>query len=550
MKKDVVYIDPDDDITGIIDRLSSVKSPIVAAVLPKRAAVLHSSVNMRLLKRAADAKKKRLVLITTEASVLKLAADVRVHVAKSLTSKPELPDAPSHTEVTETISESIAEDNNIDPKKSVGELAGDEPENQEETIELDNAEEAAVDTKAEPKVKKNRKLKVPNFDKFRMRLFLAIFAGVLLLVGGFLAIFVLPKANITIYTETADLDTRFEFTASVSQASADQENRILPAQSKEVKQTITEKFTATGQGDKGNKAKGIVTVYNCNKADETITMPAGSRLIVGDAVFTTDAPSTIPASNFTGGGLCKKDISRDIDVTAALSGDKYNLSERNGFTAPDYADITGTSLGNGGFTGGTSIPIKVTSQDDVDKVKEKILLRNTDTDKQQLQDLLKAANQYPLTETFVATAAEPTVAPAVGQEATEGNVTIVITYTMLGVGQSDIESLILKTQEKNINGATQKIYDNGLSKAKIGQVERKSAGEAKMNLQATAKVGPLLDAGTIAKSVAGKAGGETKQIIQSRPGISKVDVVYSPFWVLKTPNRVNRITINFQTAGD
>src|SRR5690606_33815679 len=128
------------------------------------------------------------------------------------------------------------------------------------------------------------------------------------------------------------------------------------------------------------------------------------------------------------------------------------------------------------------------------------------------------------------------------------SVTIVITYSMLGVGRSDLEALIAKTQEKNINGATQKIYDNGLGKAKLGQIERKGPGEAKMNLQATAKVGPLLDANTIAKSVAGKAGGETKQIIQARPGINKVDVEYSPFWVLKTPNKLNRISIIFKTA--
>lgn len=51
--KDTIYIDVDDEITGIIDKVVSSKHKIVALVLPKRAAVLQSIVNMKLLKRVA-----------------------------------------------------------------------------------------------------------------------------------------------------------------------------------------------------------------------------------------------------------------------------------------------------------------------------------------------------------------------------------------------------------------------------------------------------------------------------------------------------------------
>src|SRR5687767_6301854 len=92
--KDVIYIDIDDEITTIIDKVRSSHDRIVALVLPKRAAVFQSIVNMKLLKRTADDAKKHLVLITSEAGLLPLAGAVGVHVAKSLQSKPEIPDAP------------------------------------------------------------------------------------------------------------------------------------------------------------------------------------------------------------------------------------------------------------------------------------------------------------------------------------------------------------------------------------------------------------------------------------------------------------------------
>ncbi|HZL07920.1 MAG TPA: hypothetical protein VFC50_01875, partial [Candidatus Dormibacteraeota bacterium] len=78
--KDTIYIDIDDEITGIIDKLKVSEGKVVALVLPKRASVFQSIVNMKLLKRAADSDKKNLVLITTETGLLPLAGAAGVHV--------------------------------------------------------------------------------------------------------------------------------------------------------------------------------------------------------------------------------------------------------------------------------------------------------------------------------------------------------------------------------------------------------------------------------------------------------------------------------------
>ena len=81
-EKHTIYIDIDDEITAVIDKVKTAPGKIVALVLPKRATVLQSIINMKLLKKSALANKKSIVLITSEAGLLPLAGAVGLHVAK------------------------------------------------------------------------------------------------------------------------------------------------------------------------------------------------------------------------------------------------------------------------------------------------------------------------------------------------------------------------------------------------------------------------------------------------------------------------------------
>ena len=49
MNKDVIYIEPEDDITDIITKIENSKEKIVALVPPKKAGVFRSAVNIKLM---------------------------------------------------------------------------------------------------------------------------------------------------------------------------------------------------------------------------------------------------------------------------------------------------------------------------------------------------------------------------------------------------------------------------------------------------------------------------------------------------------------------
>ncbi|HET7827321.1 MAG TPA: hypothetical protein VFK97_00440, partial [Candidatus Saccharimonadales bacterium] len=153
--KEVIYIDVDDEITSIIDKVENAKEKVVALVLPKRAASLQSIVNMKLLKRSADQVDKSPVLITSEAALLPLAGAAGLYVSKNLQSPPEVPHAPAGAAMpkaddasVETLDTADSVDEEDLPSKidyasgSVGALSASHEAENPETIPLDDEDVA------------------------------------------------------------------------------------------------------------------------------------------------------------------------------------------------------------------------------------------------------------------------------------------------------------------------------------------------------------------------------------------------------------------------
>jgi len=66
MAHQTFYIDIDEEITSIVDRLRKAKSDEVVIVVPKRAILIQSIVNLKLLKKEADGLKKDLIIVTQD----------------------------------------------------------------------------------------------------------------------------------------------------------------------------------------------------------------------------------------------------------------------------------------------------------------------------------------------------------------------------------------------------------------------------------------------------------------------------------------------------
>lgn len=553
--KDILYIDVDDEITGVIDKVRNSDGKILALVLPKRASVFQSIVNMKLLKRAADEDKKRLVLITSEAGLLPLAGAVQLHVAKTLQSKPEIPAAPAADDGEESVDEDelVAGPEEVTAEtagsRPIGELAGPAAalplatDDAMETVELDNdtGNEAAskpVSTAALPlAVKKNKKLKVPDFNRFRLLLVL----GVLVLIGViallFVAVAVLPKATIAIKTDATNVNTNLNLTLDTTANTLDEASNIVPAKQVQEQKSFTQTASATGQANKGDKATGTVTMSAQACAPNIATpadVPAGTGVSSNGLTYITQGDAGFTISG--GSGSCVYYSSDSVDIIAQGAGEKYN-ADNTTFAVAGRSDVKA----QGSASGGTDNIVKVISQADIDGAKSKINAQDGGA-KQDLQNQLAGGGYYAVMATFNAGTPSVTTTANAGDTADSVTVTEVVNYTLLGARQSDLNTLIDDQIKGQIDTSKQSILDDGLKTADI-KVTSTTPKTAQLNLQATGVVGPDIKADAVRKLAAGKKSGDVVSALKSQPGITDVSVKLSPFWVSSVPKDQSKITV-------
>lgn len=564
--KEVVYVDIDDEITAIIDKVQSSKEKIVALVLPKRAAVLQSIVNMKLLKRSAENAKKHVVLITSETGLLPLAGVVGIHVAATLQSRPTIPTAAEGISTETDIDESADFDPDAESSTPVGELAGGAAvpvaaSDDLETIELDNEDPAAsgitrpsafgaavTGASSTSNAKKSGKLKIPDFNKFRLGLILGGTVLVALLVFGYFAMFVMPKATITIGTDSSDITTSATITLDPSINELDLDARLFPAKIETKQQTGTQQTVASGQKNKGNKATGTVTLALEDCSEDEVTVPAGTGVSSGGQTFITQDSATMESVKV--GSKCSNSSftnisTQEVDVVALNPGAAGNIGPSD-FAVASFSMVSGESKNP--MTGGTDNIVKVVSQQDIDSAKQKISTDDTRSVNEELADRLRDAGYIAIENSM--NSGEPVVKASAnpGDETDTVTVTSTTAYTMYGLKRSDVEAFVVANVEDKIDKSKQQVLDKGLSNASYDVANLASSGKLQVAFTATSLAGPDLDAESLKRQVAGKKTNDVRTIVRSTPGVTDVSVKYSPFWVSKVPTKESKITIVIEKA--
>ena len=534
MKKDVIYIDIEDDITAVIEKLKNSKEKIIALVPPKGNAVLQSVVNLKLLQRAANQASKQPVIVTSNHALTALAGGLNLYVAKNLQSKPvlasELADiAPDDDIVVNDSAESEApttiplNDNTADNGEDSDEveLSGDELA----SLEAENTVPNDAPAK-KTKEKKNKAL--PNFDAFRKKLLLAV-GGVVLLLIALLFLFGRTKASITVRAETTPVDVAFNAKFNADSQTSDPESYNLKAIAQQSKKSLSQSFNATGQKDIGQKAAGTVKFSTGSISALNTTIPAGTQLTASSGlVFVTTESVTITLSNYN---------NAPAGISAAESGTKYNGASGSLSGAPSGISATISKSPNGG----TSQIVQVVTQADVDKAKDALNQQDTNQVKSELKKNF-ASDVYILDDSFTTTLGTVTSEPAVGQQANEGKLTVEATYSILGVSKRDLGSALdAFISTKMTNKDQQRVYDNGLGNIKLEKIDANDK-VANFKVATTAQYGPQFDTENLKEQVAGKKYGEARSYLQGLPGVKGIDMSLTPFWARSLPG-AGRITI-------
>ena len=535
--KETIYLEADDEITAIIDKVESAKAVTVELVLPKRSSALQSIVNLRLLKKSAEAADQKIVLVSEEPALAPLAGAAGLAVAKNLKSAAAVPAPPSPARPEPA--------EKFDEAAPLGEMAVRHAEDTAEVVKLDDGEKVAAGATAPAATKTRGGLKVPNFDRFRLLLIGGIAAIILLIVGSILALIILPKATINVQTTSLPVAGSLSATADANAKSLDEAKGLIPAVLQTQKKSQTQSANTTGQQNQGDKATGTLTIFYCpNNNNSSLSLPAGSAFSAGGLIFRTTAAVSVPASNFTGGGVCKKDVSQTANVAADQGGSNYNLSGR-AYTNPDHSDV---SANGSQMSGGSDKNVTVVAQSDVDGAAAK-LAAGDGSIQSDFQKSLDKQNLYVFSSTLNVSKAEVTASPAVGQPGSSTTVGREVTFTALTVKKADLNKFIADGLNSQFDTKRQKLSTTDLIGAsQISLASQSASTNASFNIVINTTAIPIIDEASLKNQLAGKKEGEVRNIVGGLPGVKGVTVKYSPFFVSKAPGP-SKITILQQQVG-
>ena len=564
MNKDVVYIDPEDDITDIIARIKNAKQKLVALVPPKKIGVLRSAVNTKLIAKAARQADKVAVIVSTDPALVKLAATAGLPVAKTLQSRPKLPSEIIEAETAsgskvQTINEEDFDDAPESGEKTKGDAASassrkanamEEPAAHKKSQKAD--QEISSDDLEKDDKKKSDKKNIPVFEKYRKWIIIGASAFVVLVIFLVWAIVFAPAANIAVAIRT----TTNNFSENVSFVTKTGTEKpaegIFLLEQKKVEKSSSVEFTATGQKDIGEKATGtldLVAKFSMDTATDHITVPAGSQFVYGEYHYTSDSAldfyldgekddcTTSQLKN----GTCT--ISAKVKVTATKSGADYNIGAHDSGWSTPRGDITATNPA--AFTGGTTNMVTVVSKDDFDKAKEKLENTGKEDGKSELKNQF-GEDMVIINSSLEVSTSQPKSTPAVDEEVKSGvtpKVEATTTYTLYAVDKTVLENYVKEKASTNLP-ADQKIY--AVDTPFFENFVKSDKGEYTAKLKSSTQTGPKVTEEDILEKSKGKKVGEVQSLLKSINGVSSVNIKTSFFWVNKVPSDPNKITIELK----
>lgn len=556
MNKDVIYIEPEDDITDIILKIENSKEKIVALVPPKKAGVFRSVVNIKLIAKAGVTSEKTVVLVTVDPSILKLAASAKLPVAKNLQSAPAVPkiaatedEEPEEEELVEEESngEEVAEDTEEETEEESDKEATAEDEDEDEDEEEE--EKPAKKSKKKPAKKKGGLIGWIKAHK-KLSIFFGIFAvGIVILLIWML--FIAPAVDIavSIKTDKKNFSESVTFVEKLEDEKAEEGKFFLEQKKIEEKQKV--EFDATGKKNIGEKASGDLVVYAYFKEPGNVPINAGTA-------FSYDGLSFFAAESITlsykGNGSDKCDnseniaslirsgclISGRVKVTAGDAGEKYNvLASNTGWTAVARIDGVYSDKPMGG---GTDNFITVVRQSDIIAAQEKIVKAKGDENKEKLYETIDD-KYYIIDSSFEQSTSNAVSTPAADEEVKEGvkpSLEATTTATVYVIDKVKLEEYISK---KATLEDEQRIYD--IKDIYIENMDKIAVGVS-TKLKAQYFVGPELTETKLVEMIQGKGLGDARREISDIHGVSDVTINPSYPWVMMIPTDSNRITIRFE----
>lgn len=587
-----LYIETNEEITSIIDRIKNIPGSEVVLVIPKKAAILQSILNLKILKKQLDQLKKTAVVVTSDKLGRNLASRADFVVKQKLERESVTHVAREEVEVSREaktegvvshrlrVSDIIRKGNDdvfvkmTTEKEEKPSDSSDEAENNEINIEGEETEHdnkdkdsmaihvAASDSQESKEFtgKKSNKISalrsmilrdpqetlppqkvvlLPNFGK---KLFIIV-AVITLLVAGVVLFLVLPTATIALEPKTQLITQDLDLIVDKDATEVDKNELKIPGAFIEVAKETSKEFNTTGKKQVKEKASGVITVYN-EWDSQSQTLVENTRFLSEDGKLFRSAKTVIVPGFKRQEG---KDVagSVTVSVVADESGEGSNIKPSR-FSIPGlkgtvkYEKIYGVT--NDSMAGGKTGEITVVSEDDVSKAKKSL--------EQGLREELvaeiksKSEGQSILIDNAIfINKAIFSSSRKVGEEAKSFSLTLKLNGSAMTFQEQSVLDIVKNTMKAPFDKYL--LVDE--PKLTYGEADPDTRnGKMNIKIYAETEVASKIDKESIVNNIKGKNAEELREYFANINEVSNVDVKFWPSWVTSIPRIDNKVNVDIK----
>lgn len=574
-----LYIETNEEITSIIDRVKDVEDSDVILVIPKKAVILQSILNLKILKKQLRRWKKEAVIVTSDKLGKNIAARADFIVKQKLDERnssdadreqepegvrnDEKPVESPPLRVSDIIKKgtpniftkaiAVKSEDGEPPKLVPKEVNNEKSDKsnlpfkflEEEKVSINAAREKKdslpkrMNVFADGSSKAEKVIILPSFGK---KLLFAILA-LTLMVAGVILFLVLPTATLSIEPKTELITQDINPIIDQAVTEVDKNELKIPGKLIEVSNNITKEFPVTGKKQVKAKASGVVTVYN-DWDSQSQTLVESTRFISDEGkLFRSKKTVVVPGFKRSAGEDLPGSVT--VEVEADEAGEESNIPASR-FSIPGlkgtvkYEKIYGVSKEP--MVGGRVEQITVVSDDDFNKAKKAMEKEVRETLVSEIKS--KSDGQTTLMEDAISISKNDfTASKKVGEEAKTFSLTLKLDGAALSFNEHDLIDLVKDTIKVPFNKYT--VLDD--PRLTYGKVEADfKNGRMIIKVYSESTVASKIEKNDILNNIKGKNTKDLQDYFANVSEVENVNIKFWPSWVKSVPRLDSNVNIDIK----
>jgi len=557
-----IYIDLDEEITSVIDRIRKIRDREIALVIPQRALLTQSLVNLRLLKNQSEILDREIIIVTADQTGKHLAVraglSVREKIGKEAIANLEM-EAGRPQLIT------VKHDNNQRP--AVNNFM---PAVHSSAVSVSDIIRRAKSQKfyplERPKSGRKRWLKIKLFGKknkakkkrvlhpkrrsaknaARLSSFSAKaglgFIGFSIFLILLIIFLILPKAILEVVPRSEPFSENVNIIVKADLPQNDPSLNAIPGKIIILEKQETRIFKATGKREASAKAQGEVTIYNESGTSQLLV--ATTRLMApGNILFRTQSDAAVPAGSVSENGKIIPGTAK-VRVAADLAGPAGNIGPADfyivAFAPSRRAQIYGKS--SEATSGGALGEAGIVSEQDLEDAKKAIAESLAAAGFHEISNNLPEGFSLP-DGALASEIIEAKNSKAPGEEADTFESTVKIQVKAFIFSMEEARNVALQAAGNLLAGNKYilDLSDQGVN-YKLENIdfnEKKALVAIHLEKEAFWKI----DSAALQEAIAGKNEKDGLAYLQSVDAISEARLKFWPFWVIRAPSLEKKIEV-------